>query len=530
MLEKIKKFFTKNIFSKDNSNKKNYLISFGVGSILTLAFAPFNLFIFCPISIVIFFLIIDKLDNLKQVFYRSFFYCFGFFVCGIYWICNSLLIDVVKYGWLIPFAITLIPALMALYFASLFYIYKLSIKRFSISFTYKKIILFSIFWLIFEVVRSNLFTGFPWNLLGYAWLFNINFAQASSIFGVYGMSFFACLISLTPILFFKKNNNFRNKLFGIFLIFLFFANYFFGVFYIDKNYQKDLNHLAKFRLVQANIAQKDKWQDEEKYQNFQKHIELTNSKPLDGIDVVVWSETSIPFAVDSSDYAVVQNLLPAIPLDGYLLSGALRIENKGDGDFKIWNSMFVFNENSVQNYYDKRHLVPFGEYVPLHKYLSFLFIDDVVDKITGGGSGFSEGEGDKMISLKTHSQNNISFNPLLCYEVIFSREVIDKNKIPDFFVNLTNDSWFGISSGPYQHLQTARLRAIEYARPILRVAQTGVSANINHFGQIVDKIGLSEKGIIDVDIYKNELLSIYAKYSQLPIAMVIICLLLLIII
>ena len=128
MLEKAKKFWTKNIFSKDNSNKKNYLVSFGVGSLLTLAFAPFNLFIFCPISITIFFLIIDKEDNLKQVFYRSFFYCFGFFVCGIYWICNSLLIDIAKYGWLIPFAITLIPALMALYFATLSYIYKLLIK------------------------------------------------------------------------------------------------------------------------------------------------------------------------------------------------------------------------------------------------------------------------------------------------------------------------------------------------------------------------------------------------------------------
>ena len=132
-----------------------------------------------------------------------------------------------------------------------------------------------------------------------------------------------------------------------------------------------------------------------------------------------------------------------------------------------------------------------------------------------------------MISLKTASQNNIFFNPLLCYEVIFSREVIDKNKIPDFFVNLTNDSWFGLSTGPYQHLQTARMRAIEYARPMVRVAQTGVTANINHFGEIVDEIGLNEKSIIDVDVYKNELLTIYAKYSQFPIGMVIILLLLL---
>ena len=530
MLEKIKSFLERNFFSQNNSNKKNNLIAFGAGSMLTLAFAPFNFFIFCPISISFIFLILDKENNLKQVFYRSFFFCFGFFVFGIYWICNSLLIDIAKYGWLIPFAITLIPALMALYFATLSYIYKLLIKRFSISFAYKKIILFSIFWLIFEVVRSNLFTGFPWNLLGYVWLFNINFAQASSVFGIYGMSFFACLISLTPIFFFQKNNSFSNKIFGFFLIFLFFANYVFGVFYIDKNYQNNLPHLAKLRLVQANILQKDKWLDEEKYQNFQNHVELTSSKSLDGIDAVIWSETSIPFVVNLDNSSIIQALSTAIPQNGYLLSGALRIENKGERNFKIWNSMFIFNENSVINYYDKRHLVPFGEYVPFHKYLSFLFIDDVVDKITGGGSGFSEGEGDKMISLKTPSQNNLSFNPLLCYEVIFSREVIDENKIPDFFVNLTNDSWFGFSTGPYQHLQSARMRSIEYARPMLRVAQTGISANINQFGEVVDKIGLNQKGIIDVDIYKNDFLTIYAKYSQLPIAIFVICLLLLVII
>jgi apolipoprotein N-acyltransferase len=119
---------------------------------------------------------------------------------------------------------------------------------------------------------------------------------------------------------------------------------------------------------------------------------------------------------------------------------------------------------------------------------------------------------------------------LLCYEVIFSREIIDENKIPDFFVNLTNDSWFGFSSGPYQHLQSARMRSIEYARPLLRSAQTGISANINHFGEVIDRIELNEKNIIDIDIYKNELLTIYAKYSQLPIAIVIILLLFLIII
>lgn len=525
MFGKIKNYFVKTIFDSKNSIIKNNLISFCLGVLLVLGLAPFNLFIFLPISLSIFFAIIEKNSDLKQVFFRSFFYCFGFFVFGVYWICNSLLIDVAKYAWLIPFAITLIPALMAIYFAIFVYIYKLLITRFSISFTYKKIIIFSLCFLIFDIVRSNLFTGFSWNLLGYAWLFNLKMAQSASLLGVYGMTLFACLISLAPCLLIFHQNKISNKIFCAFIFIIFSANYFFGALYYDENYQNKLQRVARIRLVQANIPQKDKWLEVEKYNNFNDHVALTSSQSLENIDAVVWSETSIPFVVDADDNSIVQSLDSAIPNSGYLMSGALRVARNFDNDgYKIWNSMFVFDKNGIKNSYDKRHLVPFGEYVPLHEYLSFLFIDDVVDKITGGGTGFSKGEGDKLINLP-----KFSFNPLLCYEVIFSRELIDSaSAIPDLFINLTNDAWFGVSSGPYQHLQMARMRAIEYARPLIRVAQTGISANINHFGEVVDKIGLNERGVIDVDIYKNQKDSVYAKYSHIPLIAVALLLTLLV--
>lgn len=528
MFVKIKNLIIKLTHSNRPNSLKNFLV-FCLGALLDLAFAPFNCFLFAIISLSAFFLIIDKLSDLKQVFVRSFFYCFGFFVCGIYWICNSLLIDIAKYAWLIPFAITLIPALMAFYFAFIIYLYKLLIIRFSISFTYKKIIIFSFGFLIFDIVRSNLFTGFSWNLLGYILLFNLEMAQSASLVGVYGLTLFASLISLTPCLFisYKKNlpQNWKNYSFASILIVVFFSNYFFGYTNINREYKNNLPQLAKFRLVQANILQKDKWLEEEKYQNLVTHIELTKSKSLDNIDAVIWSETSIPFVIDQNNLSILQSINNAIPPQGFLLSGAIRVSRDTNKyGYKVWNSAFVFEKNGIKAFYDKQHLVPFGEYVPLHQYFSFLFIDDVVDKITGGGVGFSSGDGEKLINLP-----KFSFNPLLCYEIIFSREIIDKNStIPDLFINLTNDAWFGVSSGPYQHLQMARMRAIEYTRPLIRVAQTGISANINHFGEVVDKIGLNERGVIDVDIYKNQKDSVYAKYSHIPLIAVALLLILLV--
>jgi len=169
-------------------------------------------------------------------------------------------------------------------------------------------------------------------------------------------------------------------------------------------------------------------------------------------------------------------------------------------------------------YYDKQHLVPFGEYIPLHNYLSFLFIDQIVDKITGGGFGFSSGQGNKNLQL-----GNFSINPLICYEVIFSGLLLDRDKkIPDFFINITNDSWFGNSTGPYQHLAMAQMRAIEYGRALIRVAQTGVSANINSFGKITEQIALNEEAIVDSEVFGDSRITLYAKYSHWPLVALII--------
>jgi len=512
MLEKIKKIINKKIANSNISLKKSSFMAFGLGALLVLAFAPFNLFFFAIISLSLFYAMIEQKNCPKQISILAFSYIFGFFVFGVYWICNSLFIDLKRFGWLIPFAITLIPALMAIYFAIIIYLYHKLTTRYAINLTYQKIIFFSVSFLIFEVIRSNLFTGFSWNLLGYIWLFDIRMSQLASIIGVYGLSFFACLTCLLPYSLIYHQGKIFNKIFSVIILFLLIANYFFGYFYIDQNYQQNNLKFANLRLVQANIAQKDKWQDEEKYRIIADHLDLTISKPLDKIDAVIWSETSMPFIIEKNDTRLHNIIKNAIPPNGNLISGGISYERiLGSEDYKIFNSMLIFDNNSLIKTYDKRHLVPFGEFVPLHRYLGFLFIDQIVDQITGGGVGFSGGEGEKMIKL-----SKFSFNPLLCYEVIFSDEMLDKNSsLPDMFINLTNDAWFGVSTGPFQHLQMARMRAIEYGRPLIRVAQSGISANINHYGEVIDKISLNKRAIMDISVYKNNNRTFYSQNYHL---------------
>jgi apolipoprotein N-acyltransferase len=491
-MKKIKNFF-----------KNKFSVALIFGAVSCLAFAPFNFFPAAIISLSVFYFLLEKESEKKQIFWLGFFYGFGYFLAGIYWISISLLVEAEKFAWLIPFALTLIPSALALYLALFAISYKFLNLKLKLSQTYQKILLFSICWVAFEILRSLLFTGFPWNLIGYVWMFDVRFAQLSSIFGIYGLSAFAALISLLPILFFKKNST-GDKIFAGILVLFFIGNFLFGFFYIDDK-KLITTDKTKLRLVQANIKQEIKWDVEEKYKNLLKHIELTNSQSLDDVKAVIWSETSVPYVIENNS-ELVKKLNFVMPL----ITGGIRLERDEENIKNVWNSVFVIEKNSVKNFYDKHHLVPFGEYIPLQKFFPF------IEKITDGSVGFSEGDGPQTIAT-----SGFSFSPLLCYEVIFTDEIVQKNSRPDLLINLTNDAWFGVSSGPYQHFNMARMRAIEQGIPLARVAGTGITAFVDPFGRVVKKIDLNQEGIIDVDLIKNLAPTIYANYGYKPLMLLL---------
>jgi len=502
---------------KKNKNflSNKFLISFFVGVSCCFAFAPLNFFPAAIISLSVFYFLLEKEEQKKPIFWLGFFYGFGYFLAGIYWISISLLVEPEKFAWLIPFALTLIPSALALYLALFAISYKFLVAKFKLTQTHQKIILFAITWLVFEILRSVLFTGFPWNLLGYIWMFDVHFAQLASVFGIYGLSFFAVLICLFPTLFLRSNSlkkpkeiSLFDKIFAVILIVFFAANLVFGFSRVDDK-KLVTDDKTKLRLVQANIKQEMKWDGEQKYKNFLKHIELTNSQSLDDVKAVIWSETSVPYVIDGNP-ELMKNLSLAVPQEGSLITGAIRLEHDEDVIKNVWNSVFVIGKSGVTSFYDKHHLVPFGEYVPLQKFLPF------VEKITGGGVGFSEGEGPQTIAT-----SSFSFSPLVCYEVIFSDEIVQKNSRPDLLINLTNDAWFGVSSGPYQHFNMARMRAIEQGISLARVAGTGITAFVDPFGRVVKKIDLNQEGVIDVDLIKNLTPTIYANFGYKPLILLL---------
>ena len=490
-MKKIQQFF-----------KSKYFISTLAGALCALAFAPFYFIIFASISLSVFYFLLEKEKNKKEIFFLGFTYGFGYFLAGNYWIAISLLVDAKSFAWLIPFALSLIPSALAMYMALLALSYKKIITKL------KNIISFAILWIVFEALRSHLFTGFAWNLLGYIWMIDEVFAQGANVFGIYGLSFLAVLVSLLPILFLKNHNKKDDKIFAAFISLLFLANLIYGKIYLDES-KLITNNKTKIRLVQANIKQEMKWDEKEKYNNFFKTIRLTNQNNLDDVKIVIWSETSLPFIVDDNA-ELLEKLKLATPKDGFLISGGLRVDADDYQIKNAWNSIFIFDQKGVVDFYDKHHLVPFGEYVPLQKFIPF------INKITQGAVGFSSGSGSKTITL-----SNLKISPLICYEAIFFDKIIDKNNRPNLLVNLTNDAWFGFSTGPFQHFDMTRMRAIEHGIPLIRVANTGISAMVDPFGRVVKKINLNLEGVIDVSLIEALEPTIYEKYDQLPLIILI---------
>lgn len=471
------------------------------GCLLTLSFAPFNFWPTIFVAIGFVFYLLQNIINKKQAFWLGFCFSFGFFVSSIYWISASLLVDAKNFAWLIPFAITLIPALLATYYGLIFTIFSTLQQKFTLN-IWQKTLLFSLLWLVAEITRSTLFTGFSWNLLGYVSLSMPYLAQTADIWGVYGLSFCLCFCSIFSITWFNQYE--KKEYWQYFGLVAFILAFCLSYGFLRINHTKTATSKTwKFRLVQANIPQSAKWEEADKLNNLNLHIKLSQNN--NHLDAVIWPETAIPFAVSNLNInQLQQSLQSAIPKNGSLISGLIYLDYT-NSDLQIFNSAVHLN-NEKSEFYHKHHLVPFGEYVPLQKYFHFLFLDETVKKITNDAVNFSQGTGPQTLFA-----NNFSFSPLICYEVIFSTKIINQKNPPDILINLTNDGWFGKTIGPYQHLAHAQMRAIEYRKPLIRVAGTGISAYINEYGKIVNHIPLQETKFLDVEVHKSQLNSLYAK-------------------
>lgn len=462
--------------NKLNSTQKK-LVLFLVGALANLAFAPFEAFPVLLLSFPVFFVALQAVSNAKQAFWFGWWFGFGHFLAGLYWISNSLLVDAEQFAWLIPFAMAGIPAILAIYIGFFAGMFATLNKKFPPNITIKTL-LFCQLWLLIEIFRSYLFTGFPWNLLGYSLLANAQIAQVASLGGVFLCSWLACFWALFPIYF-------RSKKLAVVAFSLVLASYGFGYSHIHRSELLDAQKTVK--IVQPNIKQSMKLDAYSAQTNFLKTLALSDS----GVkaDVIIWPEASTFFQIDKTWPAL--NAIQGILGDGKIaIIGSTRSEGRTPDDYKVWNSMFVISRNKIENKFDKQHLVPFGEYVPFSNILP-------IEKITAGKIDISSGNSKRELSF-----GGATFLPLVCYEAIFTNYAFARNKSshPIAIVNATNDAWFGDSTGPYQHLAMARLRAIEQGVPVLRAANTGISAIIDSFGAIQVQLPLNQTATIDAKI------------------------------
>lgn len=468
------------------------LIALSLGGMSALAFAP--LFIL-PAYILAFSAIwvmfqaqVQQRATLSHLFWLGWWFGLGHFAAGLYWIAHALTVDLDAFWWLMPFALFGIPAILAVFIGIVFSLASLwPYDGISRAFA------FTALWGGAEWLRGHIFTGFPWNLSGYVWGFSLEEMQLASVVGVYGLSMLVVLMSICLGYIVGHNKMSRNIGLLVFAIAVF--GWGWGKYRLENANVKEIEPLA-IRLVQPNIKQTMKWDPQQREDNFITLLDLSMAPSSLPLNAVLWPETAVPFFLEQETFRRIQ-IADSLPKEALLFTGALRRSDSNEGKMQAWNSLLVLDDQGeIVASYDKAHLVPFGEYLPFRSTLDTLLGKGTIKKITTGTIDFTPGAGPELISLP---QGFPSFSGLVCYEVIFPRAIVNPDQPrPDWLINVTNDAWYGNTSGPYQHLEITRFRAIEEGIPLVRVANSGISAVINAYGRNMGSLGLGKKGVLDI--------------------------------
>jgi apolipoprotein N-acyltransferase len=459
------------------------------GGMATLALPPFFAWPLLWLAFPSVLWLILRASSAGRAFWDGWWFGFGFFVSGLYWFAYALLVDAAKFGWLIPPAVFGISGILALYTGLVGWLtyFLRGHDRFN------WLIGFPTFWMAVEWVRGYLFTGFPWNLMGYSFGASEASLQSASLFGAFGLSWFTVLLACLPVIYMTplegSAERQRNGAVTTALLLMLAGLVVWGQGRL-QNHPTDFVPGVTLRLVQPAIDQYHKSQPAERQNIIRKQAELTLSKGYEHVTHIVWPETAMPFYFTSGDYWA-KELATLIPENGLLMTGVVRPETSEDHRslLNIYNSFSVLDRSGeIVFSYDKRKLVPFGEFVPFRHILP-------LDKITPGSLDFSRG---RTPGHFTQAGGGPSFFPLICYEAIFPS--LSQDAWPSALLNVTNDGWFGISTGPYQHLEMSRMRAVEQGVPMIRAANSGISAMIDPYGRLIGSLGLGEEGVLDVTL------------------------------
>ncbi len=476
------------------------------GGLCLLLFSPFDVWPLLFVLIPFLFIVLSAAPTARRAMWDGFSFGYGFFIFGTYWIAISLTVDSDKFAWLIPFSVFGLSALFALYFVLFSYCYH-KLKSLSLI---RNIFIFAVLWVVIEYLRSLGIFAFPWNLIGYS-VASIPFLlQAASIVGIYGLSLLTMCMALAPLpLLLQPSKKYsRGMLTAVTAcVIILCANA------LLTSPTPKSKKITRIRIVQPNIPQVLKWDNDHVQSIFRtlgalSQIESEAAKP----DIIIWPETAVPFTL-RADSEWQRYMAQWVPDSGVIITGAITEQN---GGFR--NALISLNRHAQrESEYAKRHLVPFGEFIPLRTVLP-------LEKIAPGPSDFARGTSNKALTLKNHP----AFQPMICYESAFPWLAKSEGPRPDWLLTITNDAWFGDSPGPYQHFTMSRVRAVEQGLPIIRVGNTGISAAIDADGKVLRTLKLGEQGIIDVALPAPKTNTLYAHYGEMiPIGCILTIILLL---
>lgn len=433
-----------------------------------------------------------------RIFGDGFFWALGHFSVGCYWIIEAFFVPPATFAAFGPPMVIGLAALLSLFVATACVLYVVLLRALPGRFAgWRRVLLFALLWVVAEWGRGHVMTGFPWNPAGHVWAFSAPALQPAAWAGVYGLSLLTVAVLAMPAT--LVDTGARRWLPSTIALLVALALGVTGHLSLEARLAEaearatPVEARPMLRLVQPNIPQGEKWRSERRAEHVAKLMRLsTAGRPAD-VAHVIWPETATAFLLAQSP-TYLEAFRPLVPKGGYLLAGAPRgpmtpQENLRaaalTGGLPIWNSLHAIDDTgTIRATYDKIHLVPFGEYLPLR--------DIVPLSDTIGRGSFEFGEAPRSMSLPGLPP----FAVAICYEAIFADEIVPRPR-PAWILNVTNDSWFGTSSGPYQHLVSARLRSVEEGLPMIRVANTGISAVIDGAGRVRRQLGMNVEGTID---------------------------------
>jgi len=495
-------------------------IALGSGALSALAMAPFNLW---PVLVVTFPVFVWLLDGagsgrrgLLVAFGTGWWFGFGYFIAGLYWIGMALFVEADKFAWLLPFAVLGIPAGLAFFTA-----FGALLARAMWTTGPLRILAFAAGLTIAEFLRGTILTGFPWNSFGYSLTSVSYFAQGASLVGLWGLTLFALVIFASPATIADARDRTRHPFAPVALSLL--ALFLLGAYGWHRLANNDVTYVegVRLRLMQPNISQNLKWQPDQRPAVMRRYLSLSDQatsperQGVKDITHLIWPESAFPFFLDREPQALAQ-IGDLLPSGVSLITGAIRIDAPlpGSQQPRVFNSIRVLRDDgAIIATYDKLYLVPFGEFLPFQTLLESIGLQ----QLTRVRGGFTPGTSRRALAIPGLPPAA----PLICYEAIYPGYVLPQGERPRWILNLTNDAWFGITPGPYQHFAQARLRAIEEGLPLVRVANNGISAIVDPLGRVLRSLSLGSDGLIDGALPQPLEATFYARHRNGPVLFLI---------